>query len=1397
MRKERLPARAIAVFLCAALAFSQPLGAVAQVVRAPSLVPASVAASAGAAALSSPTAPLTAAPLTAAPALAPSAAALTSLQAAPPAPAPALVAASIPAAPSAALPASALAASPLSASALAASPLAGPERPVESSRDEAGRAFDLTAARPASQSDAVSGAESAGSAVLFPAAPRTPALKTLAPVPGAAPRWRARARAYAPKVVLAAAAGFAAWALHSLGVHPGFAAAPLALLAGTLGGRNGAPGGTDGAPSPSRQTEFMALAAKAAPAGSVLTHDEVSRIAAKLALDGEQAQAVISALMERGELGMRDNQVIVRYDFAARAHEAAEPRMTEQQGDLAALEAVKLLNSGAPMDHAKGLASAANALSLYDRSEHETGVRLDQRKEAEILRANLALEHLGDLLRLHKAGVEARRPEGDAFRQSRVADVDEALDWLKTATYAKGQIPVLKRELHAKMLIILAEVTPRDEHGGQPEELVTAYIETVDLLEKFDPFYFLDPARPAAPPTKAEDLARAFRDGILESTKPGTPVRAELIASVSAANGLSEDQAAERLTGMAREGWLLLRDNGVMIRSSIAGRLEAAAPGDALRSPHEKALSAIKLSNSTDVLDHLRALARFDEADSIYRGVYRARAQPDGLHQELQVLRANAALEVAADALRALRARGLDEAERLPAIEKGLAWIKSAYYSSDRRLEMPPEIAESLDELLDLRAFREVVKGKINGDLEIVRGTRLAREFLRANAHGDRTVSARTVEEDVAPTAGGFRPLKTSDYPSLFTYGTDLTKKGSEGTMRPMIGRKAELRQMLKTLLRVEKNNPLVIGEKGVGKTAIVNGLAQLIANGDIPELRGKNVIKIDLTKVVAGTRYRGQFEERMQAIVDEAKKSEGRVILFIDEIHMIVGLGDSDKATDAAQILKESLADGSISVIGATTMDEFRKIEKDGALMRRFNPVKLLPPTKDEAEAIVEGVKSIYEKKHGVSIALETVKAAVALAARYVTDRHLPDSALDLMDDASAEVQLKASEAIQAGQENPTKAVTAEDIAQEISMRTGIPAGKLNEDKKTALKNLPNELKGQVIGQDEAVEAVAEAVQAGETGYRDPKQPIASFVFLGPTGVGKTELARALAKVKFGSEKNMLRLDMSEYQEKHSVSRLISAPPGYSGHDDGGQLTESIRRNPYQVILLDEIEKAHPDVFDVLLQVLEDGRLTDGQGRTVDFSNTIIIMTSNIGGSVEDEDGSGKKREPIGFRLGGAEEKKDDGFTYKLDGFGFNAKLIRVPKHEGSERRAKYLDAFKAKYRPEFVNRVGEDRVLVFNELKEKAKLGLILDLRLKALESQLKDKGLKVTLTGAAREAVLAKALTQSRYGARPIKQIVDREINRALKDADLDGRITDGDAVLVDWDAAAGRYRADKAR
>jgi len=1381
MRKERRFARAVAVLVAALLAVSAPLNAAAAVVNAPVLTPTALPLSAGAAALAAPA-------LNAAPALAPS-------LAVPGAPL------SFPAAP-AAVPSAAAPVPVAQALRAAARPaaMAGPAPSDDSVKAAAGRSFDVSAARPADEPSAVPAAASNGAAPL--AAATTSPRKALPVIPALPARRFARARAYAPKIMLAAGAGLAVWALNHFGIHPAVLAAPLAMLAGTLGSN-------EGMPSPSLLAQFMAQAAAVAPPGKVLSGDETARIGQRLALDSGQLQQVLMTLMERGDLGLQDNRAIVHYSFASRVRAASGPQTSESLGDLGALAAVKLLNSGAPLDHAKGLNEAAGAVALYERAERETGLNPPQLAEARVLRANLALEHLGDMIRAHKAAVEKARPADDAFRIRRAADADAVLDWLKTATYAVDAVPPLPKSVHAKALEILLSLNPRDEQGRQGDNLVSAYIEAVDLLEKYDPANFSSEG--AAKTSGAESSSDAATLGLflVKEVMPAERIGDEAVQAALKTFGWDAARARNALTELARRGYVVIRDNGAMIMTSLPYRQGEEGLGDT----HADALAAVKLLNSTDPLDHLRAVARLDKAKADYVRLLRAAGRHDAIFEEASILFGNAVLEAAGDALRGLE-RALRESlsgerpmpagatrddlgRRMVDVQKALEWLKTAAYSADRRFEMPADLARSMHELLDLRAFREIVMGKVNGDMDIVRGTRLVRDFLARNAEGGRALSSGTGDVEVPATHGGFRPLSKSEYGTLLEYGTDLTQKAADGKMRPMIGRKAEIRQMLKTLLRVEKNNPLVIGEKGVGKTAIVNGLAEMIATGLIPELRGRNVIKIDLNKVVAGTTLRGQFEERMQGIIDEARKSNGRVILFIDEIHMIIGAGDSDKATDAAQILKESLADGSVSLIGATTLEEFRRIEKDGALMRRFNPVTLLPPTKGEAEAIVEGVKKIYEDKHKVTIGAETVAAAVALASRYVTDRHLPDSALDLMDDASAEVELKASEAKKAGVENPSRAVTAEDIAKEISMRTGIPAGKLNEDKRTQLRNLPKDMKGQVIGQDEAVEAVAEAVQAGETGYRDPKQPIASFVFLGPTGVGKTELARALAKVKFGSEKNMLRLDMSEYQEKHSVSRLISAPPGYAGHDEGGQLTESVRRNPYQVILLDEIEKAHPDVFDVLLQVLEDGRLTDGQGRTVDFSNTIIIMTSNIGGSLAGEENA-PKRAPMGFHTG-AEQKADDGYDYKLDGMGFGAKIVKTPRKTGGPdgRKEKYLDEFKKKYRPEFVNRIGEDRVIVFNELTEKSQLGKILDLRLIALQNQLKDKSLTVTLTGAAREAVLAKALSQSRYGARPIKQIVDREINRALKDAELDGRIADGDSVVVDWNAAEGRYTADKSK
>jgi ATP-dependent Clp protease ATP-binding subunit ClpC len=1352
-------ARALCLVLAAALAAGEPARAALLVDAVPAapapLAPSAAFGAAPALALSPPSAPAAlpapALALSAAPSAAPSAAAA-------PAAAP--------------TPAAALAAAAADVPAFVA-----PRASAADARAGAARAFDASPVAADPAADWFASPAAAGSPALRPAAPAG-ALKRLGAPPAPA---RAGLRRLAKAALAATGAGAAAWVLHHFGLSPLAAAAPLSFLAGTLG---------SGAWKPTSLQLDAALQAisRESPAGTLIPEGSELLVAQSLGLDPARALQTVNALVQRGDIGVRGPGAALRFSFGARvrAGVAAGP---EAEADAAAWKAVQGLNAAGMADHARALLDAARALDLYDRSERATGRRVEQRAEAKVLRDNLAVEHIGDLLRMLRPQIAARAAGGDEVNTRRLAELDAARAWVDGATFVRGFSPALPRDVRDKLLAILQALNPVDPSGTG---LVDAYVEAFDLIETYDPSRLDAPASKTAPASAAgaDANARALGERLLESVEPGAAVPPALIDRLRRELGLDEAAAKNAVRRIAADGWLALRDNGVILRLTLPGRLDDRSPSaDALRPALETAAAALRRFNSPNPLDHLRAVAQFKEAEEQLAEARRAGAEAGRLHEELRVLSANAVLEAAGDALRALEGslhdrltgrRGpaptdeerLEMQSRRTRARATLRELETAYYSSDRLFRLPPETAQRMLALLDLRAFREVISGgAIDEGKQVVVGVRLTRAFVAANAGPDRQIPA-LADEVVPPTPGGFTPLPRSLFPALSAYGTDLTRKAAEGKNRPLIGRRAELRQIVKTLLRVEKNNPLVIGEKGVGKTAIVAGLAQLIADGEIPELRGRNVIKLDLTKIVAGTSNRGEFEERMKAIIEEAAASKGRVILFIDEIHTIVGAGAASGSQDASQILKESLADGSISLIGATTLDEFRKIEKDGALMRRFNPVKLAAPTKAEAEAILEGVKSSYEAKHGVAIPTETVKSAVALASRYVTGRALPDSALDLMDDAAAEVEIRAREnppapAADVATAAPERTVTPADIAWEIELRTGVPAGKLSEDKKARLKLLPGELRGQVIGQDHAVAAVARAVQRGELGYRDPKQPIGAFVFLGPTGVGKTELARALAKIKFGSEKNMLRLDMSEYQEKHSVSRLISAPPGYVGHDEGGQLTEPIRRNPYQVILLDEIEKAHPDVFDVLLQVLEDGRLTDSSGRVVDFSNTIIIMTSNIGAEAP-----GQKKNPIGFL------SHEDSAAASAD-----------------QRRDRYLKEFKAKYRPEFVNRVGEDGVIVFNELTERAKLEQILDLRLAALQRQLAEKRLTVELTTAAREAALTKALANKQYGARPLKQLVDREINDALAEAEAAGRVAEGDRVIVDWDAARGLWRADR--
>ena len=632
----------------------------------------------------------------------------------------------------------------------------------------------------------------------------------------------------------------------------------------------------------------------------------------------------------------------------------------------------------------------------------------------------------------------------------------------------------------------------------------------------------------------------------------------------------------------------------------------------------------------------------------------------------------------------------------------------------------------------------------------------------------------------------------------LEQFGTDLTEQAAEGKLDPVIGREQEIGRLMQILSRRTKNNPCLVGEPGVGKTAVIEGLAQRISGGLVPEgMKEKKIFTMDLASMIAGSKYRGEFEERMKKLIQEVKAA-GNVILFLDEVHTIIGAGGAEGAMDASNILKPSLARSEIQLIGATTIGEYRKyIEKDAALERRFQPVTVEEPTKEQCLEILEGLKSRYENHHHVTVEQEALESAVALSVRYVNDRFLPDKAIDVLDEACSKVSLRGfkvsdsieeleqvidnlkvqkEEAIREG--NMTEAstlhkeqiaaekkldqarnrfqkknkdrqvtVTEEDIAAVVSEWTKIPVQKLAESESERLRKLEKTLHKRVIGQDEAVTAVAKAVRRGRVGLKDPNRPIGSFLFLGPTGVGKTELSKALAEALFGDENAMIRVDMSEYMEKHSVSKMIGSPPGYVGHDDGGQLSGQVRRHPYSVVLFDEIEKAHPDVFNILLQVLDDGHITDSQGRKVDFRNTVIIMTSNAGAQAIID----PKR--LGFVT-----KEDKGADYK-------------------RMKSNVMNEIKLVFRPEFLNRI--DEIIVFHSLGSD-EMKKITGLMCKEITKRAKEQ-LNITLT--IRDSVkkhIVETGTDQKYGARPLRRAIQNQLEDALADAILSGEIKSGDHV-----------------
>ena len=654
--------------------------------------------------------------------------------------------------------------------------------------------------------------------------------------------------------------------------------------------------------------------------------------------------------------------------------------------------------------------------------------------------------------------------------------------------------------------------------------------------------------------------------------------------------------------------------------------------------------------------------------------------------------------------------------------------------------------------------------------------------------------------EHVQGAAAQGTPKPKNNTPTLDQYSRDLTQMAAEEKLDPVIGRDKETERVLEILCRRIKNNPCLIGDPGVGKTAIAEGLAQRIASGNIPEiLKNKRVVTLDISSLIAGSKYRGEFEDRLKKVMEEVTK-EGNVILFIDEIHTIIGAGGAEGAIDASNILKPALARGEIQCIGATTIDEYRKyIEKDAALERRFQPVNVGEPTKEESIQILMGLRDKYEAHHGVKITDGAINAAVELSDRYITDRFLPDKAIDLIDEAGAKVRIKnltvppdlkgmeeeLEKAVNEKEDairvqdfekaaalrdkekelrekldnhknhwkkqshGATQTVAEEQIAEVVAKWTNVPVEKLTATESEKLLKLEEILHNRVIGQDEAVKSISKAVRRARVGLKDPKRPIGSFIFLGPTGVGKTELSKALAEAMFGDENSMIRIDMSEYMEKHAVSRLIGSPPGYVGHDEGGQLTEKVRRQPYSVVLFDEIEKAHPEVFNILLQILEDGRLTDSKGKTVNFKNTIVIMTSNVGASTI------KKQKSLGFSVSG------DATTSEYE-----------------KMKENVMNDLKSSFRPEFLNRI--DDIIVFHSL-EKEHLGYIVKLMLKEVSSRLQEQEININFDEKAEE-ILAKGGYDTTYGARPLRRTITKAVEDKLSEEILRGSIKRGDNVIA---------------
>jgi ATP-dependent Clp protease ATP-binding subunit ClpC len=747
-----------------------------------------------------------------------------------------------------------------------------------------------------------------------------------------------------------------------------------------------------------------------------------------------------------------------------------------------------------------------------------------------------------------------------------------------------------------------------------------------------------------------------------------------------------------------------------------------------------------------------------------------------------------------------LRKLGVEPGRVQQEVEEALSRSPRLAYESTQIYATPRAVRL----LQNAEAEADRLKDEFVGTEHILIAITMEREGEAARILSDFGIDQEMIYSALQSIRGGHRVTDSraeAKYRALEKYSRDLTELARLGKLDPVIGRDEEIRRVMQILTRRTKNNPVLIGDAGVGKTAIAEGLAQKIAADDVPDsLKGKRVIALDLPGMVAGSKFRGEFEERLKAVMDEIRQAQGEVVVFIDELHNVVGAGAAEGAIDASNMLKPALARGELQCVGATTLDEYREhIEKDPALARRFQAIYLDEPSVEATIEMLRGLRPRYESHHKVKIADPALVAAAKLSQRYISDRFLPDKAIDLVDEAAAKLRidtesappevkaleqklrhlaneeeaaaqrgdyeqaanLKAERLKLEGEYQAKKSqwlgskkldgvVDEEDIAELVSKWTGIPVSRMLEGETEKLIHMEERLHQRVIGQDEAISAISDAIRRARAGLKDPRRPIGSFIFLGPTGVGKTELARALAQFLFDDEEALVRIDMSEYMEKHTVSRLIGAPPGYIGYEEGGQLTEAVRRRPYKVILFDEVEKAHPDVFNILLQILEDGRLTDGHGRIVDFKNTVVVMTSNLGSQEF-------QRQSIGFHRGG--ESKDD-----------------------QQRLKSTIDsALKQTFRPEFLNRI--DEVIIFEPLSEQ-QIRQIVDLLMEEVESRLTERKIKIELTEEAK-AWLAKEGFDPMFGARPLRRAIQRFVENPLSKRILQGEFREGDSVTITLD------------